>query len=381
MNKIDFDNALRKQCFSLTALCDDQIKGIYEGLKNCLNTESLRNIKRIVLTGCGDSYVACKVAVPALKKYAPHVDVQSVRAIEATRFVEFPDPEHTLVIGISASGTPNRMVETMRRANHHGCISLAVTNNTESPCGLEAKSVLCVNTPLFPDSSPGLRNYYASIMGLVMFAAQLGEAQGTAKSGSLDALATAIRNFTGSYEPIMEKIDDQMFDLAKKWKDYRGFDYIGDDIEFASAFFCGAKVVEVAGAPITWDDSEGWCHVNYFMKDPETTGTLFMADKYAADKTRIGETISQASGIGRPVFLVANGTKEDFGIKADIDVCTLPQAPKGYEFLLPLLDYLPGSILAGYISTMRGEPFFRGGVGAWFEEDVMTIKTSEIVVV
>lgn len=381
MNKNDFDNALRKQCLSLNDLCDDQIKGIYDGLLGCLSADALKGINKVVLAGCGDSYVACKVAVPAMKKYAPGVAVESVRAIEASRYLSFPDAAHTLVIGVSASGTPNRMVEIMRRANHHGCISMAVTNNTESPCGLEAKAVLCVNTPVFPDASPGLRNYYASVMALIMFAAQLGEAKGTAPKGSLDKLAAAIKEYTDSYKPVIDKIDDQMFEIAGVWKDLKAFDYIGDDTEFATAFFSAAKVVEVAGAPVSWDDSEGWCHVNYFMKNPSTIGTFIVGDKYAPDRSRIGETTGQAAGIGRPVLFVSNGTKEDFGITADVKVCPVPEAPKGFEFLLPLLDYLPGSILAGYISTLRGEPFFRGGVGAWFEEGVMTIKSSEIVVV
>ena len=65
------------------------------------------------------------------------------------------------------------------------------------------------------------------------------------------------------------------------------------------------------------------------------------------------------------MLLLANGTKEDFGITADIEVCTLPDTPKGYEFISVLMNYLPGSILAGYIATLLNEPFFRGKVGVW----------------
>ena len=385
MNKQDFQNACGLQCLNVPVLCEDQINGIFKGLTDCIPEAEMKKITRIVLAGCGDSYVVCKIGVPALKKYCGDIPVEAVRAIEATRFVEF-DPASaptTLVIGISASGTPNRMTEIMRRANHYGCMSLVITNNPASPCGQEAKYVLCVNTPVFEFQSPGLRNYYASIMGLLMFSAHLGEARGTAPAGSLKSLSEAIRSYTKSYEPLMDKMDDAMFLLARRWMNYRAFDCIGDDIEFASSFFCGAKIVECAGAHVTWDDSEGWCHVNYFLKNPESVGTLIMADKYAADRSRIGETAGQAAGIGRPVLLVANGTKEDFGITADIDVFTVPEAPKGYEFLLPLLDYLPGSILAGYIAALRGEPFFRRspGYGNWADPEVQTIKTSKIVVV
>ena len=94
----------------------------------------------------------------------------------------------------------------------------------------------------------------------------------------------------------------------------------------------------------------------------------------------MGETVNQALGIGRPTLFIANGSEEDFGIHGSVTLCRVPDAPKGHEFLLPMLNYVPGAILAGYLSTLTGEPFFRGG-GVWSQPGNNTIRTSSIQVV
>ena len=178
----------------------------------------------------------------------------------------------------------------------------------------------------------------------------------------------------------MEAIDDQMFRIATAWKDHKAYDFIGDDIQYATAFFCAAKIVETAGKMTHTDDSEDWCHVGFFQRDPQNIGTVIVADRKANNRSRIGETASQAAGITRPVLLVANGTKEDFDITADIEVCTVPEVPEGYEFLLPLMNYVPGAILASYISALTQEPYFRGG-GIWSAPGNNNIRTSKIEIV
>lgn len=384
MDKLNFDNPLRQQCLSVPSLYADQIAGVRKGLENALTKEELKQIRRVVITGCGDSYVAALASIPAFRKFAGKFGsgFSYARAIDVCRYMTFDERSapNTLVIGVSCSGGPARVQEALRRANHYGCMTLAVTNNPTSPAATEAKRALIVNTPAFPNASPGLRNYYASLTGLYMLAAALGEATGCSKPGALDGLANAIETYTKAYADKMEAIDDQMFELAKTWSQCKSFDFIGDDIQYATAFFCGAKIVEVAGMLTHTDDSEDWVHVGFLQKEPHKVGTLIVGDKKANNVSRIRETVGQAVGVGRPVLFVANGTKEEFGITVDVPTCTVPETPEGYEFLLPLMNYLPGSILAGYISTMTGEPFFRGG-GVWREPGNNTIRSSKIEVV
>ncbi|MEH7236418.1 SIS domain-containing protein [Bacillus sp. JJ1562] len=383
MNKLDYDNHLHRQCMSIIDLCDSQIDGVYSGLEN-ISESVLKQARNLTFTGCGDSYMACIAALPVFQKYtgafASIIKVE--RAIDATRYMPIDQqfPEDTMLVAVSASGSPARIFEALKRANSHGYMSLAVSNNTESRAVQEAQNSLIVNTPSFPNANPGLRNYYASVVALMMLAAKMGEVKGISKKGTLDRLTEAIKEYTKSYSPVLESIDKQMFELAKTWKDFEGFNFIGDDTELATASFCSAKVIEVSGIISSVEDSENWCHVNTFIRNPEKIGTIIFADKLANNKSRIIETIKQAKGMNRPILVITNGTKEDFDIPEEVNVCSIPQAPSGYEFLSPVMNYLPGAILASYISHLLKEPYFRGD-GIWAQEGVGTIKNSEIEII
>lgn len=383
-NILDYHNPLRNQCMSIPELCEPQIAGVLKGIEGSIPAEKAKGIRRVIFTGCGDSYFAGRVVIPAYKHFAgqfgSHFAVE--RCIDVCRFMEMNEKEaaDTLVIGVSASGGPARVEEAMLRARKHGYMTMAITNNPDSRVAAAAEYSLIVGTPSFPNPNPGLRNYYASLIGLLMFAAYLGECRGVSPAGTMDKLADAIREYTKSYEALLPEIDEKMFELAKTWKDYTSIDTIADDIDASTAMFVEAKFLEVAGILSTYSNSEDWCHVNYFSHNPEKIGTIIVADKYANNRSRIAETVHQSVGIDRPVLLIANGCKKEFGITEEITHITVPEAPKGYEFLLPLLNYIPGSILASYVSALLDEPYFRAGKGHWNDEGVNTIKSSKVVV-
>jgi glucosamine 6-phosphate synthetase-like amidotransferase/phosphosugar isomerase protein len=369
---------------SLPELCHDQIAGVRQGIADAFTYEELGQYRRIIITGCGDSYVAAMASIPAFRKFAGKFgsNFSYERAIDVSRFMTFDErySSSTMVVAVSCSGAPARIQEVLARANHYGCMTLAVTNEPESPAAKEAKKALLVHTPAFDIPGPGLRNYYASLTALYMLAASLGEATGCSKPGTVDAMAEAITNYTAAWAERLEAVDDQMFSLAEQWKNCKSFDFIGDDIEFATAFFDAAKIVETCGIMTNTDDSENWCHVGFFQREPERVGTVIVADRYAKDHSRIKETIAQAAGVFRPILLVANGTAEDYDLPDSAAFCNVPDAPDGYDFLMPLLNYVPGAILAGYISRFTEEPFFRGG-GVWAQPGNNTIRTSKVEVI
>lgn len=88
-------------------------------------------------------------------------------------------------------------------------------------------------------------------------------------------------------------------------------------------------------------------------------GTIVLADKNQPSFGRIRETVGSAVRIGRPVLVVTNA---DAGVfEAGAEVCTIPDAPEGFGWMLPLLDYIPAALLAGYLSAFGGSSRSIGG--------------------
>lgn len=363
MEKKDFDGQLRRQCFSLPSLCSNQITGLKKGIETTIPRDVLKDIRKVILTGCGDSFFAAKAAVPAFKKYAGAFasSFEAHRCIDVARSLRF-DPENaaaTLIVAISASGSPARIEEALLRGRHHGCRTILITNSPDSNGAKAAEYTLIVNTPPFPEYGPGLRNYYASLSGLFVLAAYMGEAKGIQPAGTIESLFKGISTYTDSFSNALDRIDDQIFKTAAAWKDIVAVETVGDYTDFASAGFIAAKVVEVAGEITMATDSENWCHVNYFAHDPEKIGTIIVSTKEFPNFSRVKETVMTVEKIGRPALLITTGTGKDYGVGNGVVVCTLPKAPEGFEFIEPLLNHVPGSIFASYLSAIRDEPYFR----------------------
>ena len=380
-------HSLKRQCFSIPDLCETQIAGVKKGLENTIPKDVLKNIRRVIITGCGDSYLAGIIAVPAFKHYVSafgnHFSCE--RCIDVARNYPF-DPRYaaaTLVVAVSASGGPKRVTEALKRANAKGCHTLVVTNRPESLAAQEAKYNIIVGTPATDFSTPGLRNYYASLMGLFALAAYMGEAKGLSPEGSVDKLFDAIREFTKAYEEKFDYMDKIALDVATKWKDLDKFESIGDDVNWATAYFVGAKFVECAGLMCPTMDSEDWCHVNYFAHDSRYIGTIVVAEKDAPDRSRVCETVHQARNVARPTFVTADCPIEEFGITDEgVDYCEVPKAPEGFAFLSPMLNYIPGSLVADYIADFCGEVYFRKPDAPQNNTPIgTTISTSNIEVV
>lgn len=362
MNRKDYEGHLRDLVYKLPTMYAGNTAAIRKAVGDTIPAERLRKIDKIILTGCGDSFLAGKAALSAFKKLTGVAGnkVIHARCIDASRYIPFPagSAEKTLVIGVSASGGAMRLVEALTRARNRGCATLIVTNKPESNCGKAAEYRFIVGTEDSNDS-PGYTSYYCSMYGLFAVAAMIGEARRFKPAGTLDALIENVGRYTESYLPELERIDAQMFAYAGKVKDSRGFEEIGDGSGYATAWFVGAKFVECAGAMAPAIDSEDWCHVHTFAHDPGNIGTIVQGQKGAPNSSRIGETVHQAFGTGRPVLFVCDGTKEDFGIKEDVEVCRVPEPPKGYDFLMPLMDHVPGSLVASYIAAMWNVAYFR----------------------
>jgi len=383
MDKGMFDNHLRQQCLSLFDLCDAQISGSLRGILAGIPVEALKKIRNVTLTGCGDSFYASIAVVQAFKKYNSAFAAKFLykSCMDVARYMDLPTKSgaSTMIAGISASGSAARLVECMRRANSYGYETALLTNEPESPAAKEAKYTICVNTPPYPDASPGLRSYFASLLTGCLLAAKLGQVKELCPQDAVDALIAAAKEYVQQYQLLFEQIDDDMFALADKWMDIGRYETIGDGVQAATAGFIAAKLTEVAGIPVPVANAEDWCHVNYFARNPADIVTIIVADVTADNRSRIGETVNQAAGLGRKVLFITNGTLQEFGIRYPVEHCWLPTPPEGFAFLHPLMDHLPGTLLASYVAALRGEQYFRGG--RWTEPGVGTIKSSKVVLV
>lgn len=356
MNREDYSNSLLRQCLKLEECVNIAYKNILPQV-NALPVKEIWDVQKVFISGCGDSWLAGVATKPAFESITK-IETQAFRAIEFSRILNNKNlgysPNTPLVILISYSGTVTRMIECAKRASKYGANTIAITNNPESPLAKECR--YCINVGL-PEGEyqPGDITYNTSMLALYMIALRIGRVRNTITPLEYDDMNSEILSYTNKCQEKVEEFAIRAFDIACKWKDLKAQDFIGDYGDYATAFFGSAKVIECFGGYTTYDDSEDWCHINYFLVDPDKIGRVVITNKTAPSFGRMLETINAIKLIESPCIIVSDADKSEF--PEGMEVFTLP-TPK-YFWLNPFMEHVPFDLVAGYIAQLKGIKNFR----------------------
>lgn len=372
-------SAMRDQVFSLPELIRSQYKDLEPKTRSILTTPEIFDIQHIILVGLGDSYAACLSMKPIFESLTGK-RTECLNALDLSRFYDKRflggAPHDPLVIAVSNSGKVARMGEALMRVRKYGAFVLGVTGNSEAILAQNSDRVLKLDIPKFP-SAPGTRSYEVSLMALLLLAIRIGEVRGrytmdTAKAYRKDILAQADK-----LEEMLPTMDEKVFALAEEWKDMHHFDFVGAGFDYATAWFGKAKTFEATGDFATDTNMEEWLHLNFFMKNVSQLATVLIANTTNPALSRCKETIAYAKELGRPMVVITDGGKEDFGTETNY----IQVPATSFPYTMPLTQFVPICLLFGAFMAARGEKAGRGCTGPWsFSKDAACVRQSEIVV-
>lgn len=374
-----FDNAMRRQAYSIPELITQQYELMEPRIREALTFEEVYSLQHIIITGCGDS-MAAAMAVRQSFEQLTGLPIDVLPAVEAARF--FPAkrvggaPNCPLVITVSNSGRVSRVKEAIMRMNELGALTLGLTSGTHTPLGSVCQKVIDTSIPSF-ESGPGVRGYLASLEALLLLAIRIGEVRGRYTMDQANAYRKDMKKTGQLISETIEKTDEKVYKVAEAWKDFGGFDYVAAGLDYGSAWYGHAKMIEAAGKYAMHINTEEWLHLNFFLKDVNTTGTVVVADDENAALGRMKETLHYMQVMKRPLMVVTD-------IK-DLDVpeeCCILVPKTEYEINSPFLYFIPLALLAGYIGSMNQEPYSRGFRDNWaFAEDASAIWQSNLELV
>ena len=220
MNRKEYDNAMVKEVFALPEYIRQISDAVWASSRKTVTSEMKGlNAKHVLISGCGDSYCAGIAMKPALDAMlSPDTSVETVRAVELSRqmsaFRLTPErPGDILVISISASGKPSRVIEGAMRAQKHGAVTLALTSSAETPLAKECDLVMELPKPNMPPA-PGVLSYVVSCLGLCYFGIALGLARGNFSEEKALFYKKSAEEYCLSYENLLPAMADEMFSLA-----------------------------------------------------------------------------------------------------------------------------------------------------------------------
>ncbi len=388
MNKRDYYNSVTDQVTDIENLARIQTELCFDlsVLEKVLDVETAKRIKRVIITGCGDSYSAAGAMMPGFRKLSGLKKCNSPDIMDFCCFYSENKiskgyrMDEVLVLGISFSGKSARVVQMLERANALGTESMLITRTPDSIGAKTAKRVFDVATP-DGCNTPGLRSYYASLVGIAALGAYIGLHNGTITQEQFYAVKQSIFDYTMAFMERFEEIDDLMFQEALRMKGLRKFELIADWNEGYSAQFVEQKFVECGGMFCTHTTSEEFAHINFMARCPEEYGEIIMVNGADKSMSRMKDTINGCLAQHRPTLIVTDVATEEFDLSVNVFdgsspyfqqvkghdsmaergkpvFCKIPKAPE--QWMSPFVDFLPGSLLAGYQAAVNELDFFCG---------------------
>lgn len=329
------ENALRGR------LDEDEWTSRFGGLN--LDSKQLRNVERIILTGCGTSYHAGLVGEYLIEELA-RIPVEVEYASEF-RYRNSPMNGRSIVIGITQSGETADTLAAIRESKLKGIPCLAICNVVGSTIAREADGgvYLHAGQEIGVASTKAFTN---QVVVLAMLALHLGRMrhlsafQGAQVVESLKELPEAVRQVLATEAQVRE--------IALRYCNSPQILFMGRQYLYPVALEAALKMKE-----ISYIHSEGYPaaemkHGPIALVDRDTPSVFLISRGMMFNK--VMSNLEEVKARGGPVIAVASERISELSKKADEVIVV----PKVAEYLQPIVSNIPMQLFAYHVALLRG---------------------------
>lgn len=364
MNENVHHNPMRENVYDVPGLCRSQCAKIEADSRMILTVPEIYQLRRIIITGCGDSYAAGLSMKPALE-YLTGLPVEVESAMQLSRYTHpdtFGKPGSVLVMAVSNSGSVARVAEAVQRASKYGCLTLAITGNPESKLAAAAQKRVPLEIPAFAaGGGNGVRSYLISMLSLLLVGIRIGEVKGRYMMSDSQEYRAAVCDYADAFAEVLPRLDEQIYALAQETRERELFEYLGSGGNFGTAWFNCAKIIEATGDAASCTDLEAWMHLNCFFRELDKKVAMVNVNSSGPDRSRAEETLGAMGQMKGKLFVVTDSS--DMELSENVVRILIPSCR--YDWMTPLLNYLPNALYAGYLCELKGEAYGRGGRPDW----------------
>lgn len=306
--------------------------------------ERLKEIKRLILIGCGTSWHAGLVAEYLFEDLARvPVEVEYASEFRYRNPVLYADD---LVVAISQSGETADSLAAMDLAKRKGASVFGVCNVVGS--SIPRLSDAGAYTHAGPEIGvASTKAFTAQVTVLALMAVGMAKLRGTMN-------LVAIKSFYEEMESIPEKIEkalllnDQMIDLAAKYKDARNFLYLGRGYNFPVALEGALKLKEISYIHAEGYPAAEMKHGPIALIDEEMPVVVIATNSEHYEKV-VSNIQEVKARKGKVIAIVSEGNRD-----LDTLVDHVIEVPETIEPLSPLVNTVPLQLLSYHIAVMRG---------------------------
>ncbi|MBA3960789.1 MAG: glutamine--fructose-6-phosphate transaminase (isomerizing) [Chthoniobacterales bacterium] len=351
IKKGDYPHYMLKEIFEQPGSVRDALRGRLS-IEECtaklgglnMTTAELRDVGRVVLTGCGTALHAGMVGEYAIEHIA-QIPTEVEFASEF-RHRNAPMTRDTLVFAISQSGETADTLGALRESQRKGYRTLGICNNVASTIARESDGGVYMHAG--PEIGvAATKSFTSQVVILTLIGLLLGRMRHLSTSEGT-RLIEALQSLPKKIERVLE-MSDEIKSIAAKYAEATGVLFFGRQLNFPIALEAALKVKEITYLYAEGHPSAELKHGIIALVRPELPSVFIVPDDAVFSKNL--NNIEQVRARKGPIIAVTtkSGAVKLKGI-AD-DIITVPDAE---GIAMPVLTVIPLQLFAYHLAVSLG---------------------------
>ena len=308
-----------------------------------LTPAQLRNVDRIILTGCGTSWHSALVGEYLIEELGG-LPVEVEYASEL-RYRNPPVDRDTLIFGITQSGETADTLAALREMKRKGHHTLAICNVIGSSIAQAADGGIYLHAgpEIGVASTKAFTSQLCVLSMLALYFGRLRHLSFEAGQRIIDQL----ENLPNLVEAALA-CDAQVQVVAEKYKDATNFLYLGRNYNFPTALEGALKLKEISYIHAEGYPAAEMKHGPIALVDAHTPSVFLVSQSTVYEK--VMSNLQEVKARGGPVIAIVDKVDPQLASLAD-DIIEIPTVE---DFLQPIVASIPLQLLAYHIAVRRG---------------------------
>ncbi len=308
-----------------------------------MTPQELREVDRIIITGCGTAYHAGLVGEYLFESLA-HMPCEVEFASEF-RYRNMPMDKATLVLAISQSGETIDTLAAVRESLRKGHRTLSICNNVASTIARECGAGVYMHAG--PEIGvAATKSFTSQVTVFTLLALLLGRIRHQSSSEGL-RIIKELNAIPEQIERVLEQ-SDHIKEIAAKYAACKGLLFMGRQYNYPIALEGALKMKEITYIQSEGHPSAELKHGFIALVEPDMPSVFIAPDDAMFDSNV--NSIEQVKARRGPVIAITTEGKKDLAKIAD-DLIYIPRCP---DYLSPLLTVIPLQLFSYHMAVHLG---------------------------
>jgi len=351
IKKGDFRHYMLKEIFEQPDTVRDAMRGRLS-VEECtaklgglnMTPAQLRDVGRIILTGCGTALHAGRVGEYLIERLA-NIPTEVEYASEF-RHRNMPMTPETLVFAISQSGETADTLGALRESRRKGFRTLGICNSVASTIARESDGGVYMHAG--PEIGvAATKSFTSQLVILTLLGLLFGRMRNLSTSDG-SRIIEALETLPEQIEAVL-KLSGQIKAIAKKYADVNGVLFFGRQFNFPIALEGALKMKEITYLFAEGHPSAELKHGVIALVRPDLPSVFVVPDDAVFSKNL--NNMEQVKARKGPIIALTSGNGPKQLKEIANEIISLPEAP---DCVMPILTVIPLQLLAYHLAVELG---------------------------